>query len=673
MAEAEKAFNLENSGFTIERVQNSQPILLTDFFQEITGQRDKMARYVGFAQVQKDFGKIWKTRVNNSGMTVNSLVKARFGAGKTKLGVSGEEYINHYIADVAGGHKSEDILSSFYGNYAAATLRFNPRVAVSQAASIPTAASVVGWKSMAAGFTKGVGKAFNKEYRNDLASKNVWFYQRYKGEGGSTELADIQRKGNFFEQMAQTRPGKLLFNWCQVMDVFSTGSIMWTAAEDYVQRQGIKPGSQEYDDAVNEAYTNIIRKSQPNYTTTERSDMLRDQRAHMKLLTMFKTQSNQNLNLLLEANGEFMRMKQDFKNGRNGVTQEDVTAAGKKLANASTGVLIGGTVAFVGLRTIMNFLLRAVDPYRDEETDEVTTGSFWAGVTKEIFSSLAGMVALGGQAYDLLESVISGDKYYGLSDSAISSLSGILENTVTVIQYAADKDKDLTMKQIWKAFNSWCMAFGIPANNAKKLWDGVSGYINDIQNGTFGQFEKADTAKTKYRARIVKYYLAGEKDKAAEAMTVLFSRAGEDNDEDNKTEVAEGMRDYLKDLYYSGDVTDVEAEKIMKFTGTDDPRDVTTRWDFYLEHPEIDKNKVSDSMVSAYNSRGSIPEKVFLAAWEFKKNAKGEKDENGKTISGSVKQEIVDYIQRLPGLTSSQKKKLYELLDVGSVKGTPWE
>lgn len=109
MAGAEKAFNLENSGFTIDRVKNSQPILLTDFFQELNSQSEKMARYVGFAQVQKDFGKIWKTRIDSSGMTVNTLVRARFGAGKTNLGVSGEEYINHYIADVAGGHSSEDI------------------------------------------------------------------------------------------------------------------------------------------------------------------------------------------------------------------------------------------------------------------------------------------------------------------------------------------------------------------------------------------------------------------------------------------------------------------------------------------------------------------------------------------------------------------------------------
>lgn len=449
MAGAEKAFNLENSSFTIDRVKNYQPILLTDFFQELEGQKEKMSRYVGFAQVQKDFGKLWKTRIGSSGMTINKLVEAKFGSGRTKFGVSGTDFVEHYIADIAGGHSSEDILGDFYGHYAAATLRFNPRVAVSQAASIPTAAAVVGWKSAAVGFAKGLPNAMSTKYRNELAAKNVWFWQRYRGQGGSTELADIRQKGGVIERIANSNVGKKLFNWCQAVDVFSTGSFMWCMAEDYVQRtQGLRPGMEGYESAVNETYTDIIRKSQPNYTTTERSDLLRDKRAHMKMLTMFKTQSSQNLNLLMEANGEFMRARLDLKNGANGVTEADVKAARTKLANAATGVFLGGTVAFVGLRTIMNFIMGAVNPYRDEETDEVTPGGVIKGMSKEVLSSLAGTIALGGQVYDLVMSVVSGDKYYGMSDSALTTITELVENSQKVIANALDTDKEITPNQI---------------------------------------------------------------------------------------------------------------------------------------------------------------------------------------------------------------------------------
>ena len=672
MAGAAKAFNLENSSFTIDRVKNAQPILLTDFFWELNSQKEKMSRYVGFAQVQKDFGRIWKTRVSSNGMTINKLVAAKFGTGDTGFGVSGTKYVENYIMDIAGGRKSEDVLGDLYGHYAAATLRLNPRVAVSQAASIPTAASVVGWKSMAVGFAKGLPKAGSTKFRNDLAARNVWFWQRYRGEGGSTELSDIRMKGGVIEKIANSSVGKKLFNWCQEVDVFSTGSIMWYAAEDYVKTtRGLTAGMDGFESAVNEVYTDIIRKSQPNYTTTERADLLRDSRAHMKLLTMFKTQSSQNLNLLLEANGEFIRMKQDLKNGRNGVTAADLKAAGTKLANASTGVFLGGTAAFVALRTIVNFIMGMVNPYRDKDTDEVTMEGTIKGMGKEMLSSLAGTVAMGGQVYDLVMSVISGDSYYGLSDSAISSISELLENTQKVIANALDEDKEITGAQRWKMANSWCQVLGIPSGNAKKIYDMLEMYVTGVRDGTLGQYPSDKTSSNQYRERVVQAVLGGETERANDALAILFAKSGGDTDEEIKKDIASGMRTYLKRQYEKGEVSDTEAEKIMAYTGTDDPKGTRERWDFLLEHPEMEASRVSDNLVAAYNQRGDINEDVFLAAWEFAKNAKGDKDSKGKTVSGSKKKKVVAYVQKL-SLTRQQKKRLYELLDVGSAKDTPW-
>ena len=657
MAGAEKAFNLENSSFTIDRVKNYQPILLTDFFQELEGQKEKMSRYVGFAQVQKDFGKLWKTRIGSSGMTINKLVEAKFGSGRTKFGVSGTDFVEHYIADIAGGHSSEDILGDFYGHYAAATLRFNPRVAVSQAASIPTAAAVVGWKSAAVGFAKGLPNAMSTKYRNELAAKNVWFWQRYRGQGGSTELADIRQKGGVIERIANSNVGKKLFNWCQAVDVFSTGSFMWCMAEDYVQRtQGLKPGMEGYESAVNETYTDIIRKSQPNYTTTERSDLLRDKRAHMKMLTMFKTQSSQNLNLLMEANGEFMRARLDLKNGANGVTEADVKAARAKLANAATGVFLGGTVAFVGLRTIMNFIMGAVNPYRDEETDEVTPGGVIKGMSKEVLSSLAGTIALGGQVYDLVMSVVSGDRYYGMSDSALTTITELVENSQKVIANALDTDKEITPNQIWNMANSWCQALGIPASNAKKLYNMIDMYIRDIRNGTFGRYTSSYTSKDQYRARVAQGVIAGKTGAADDALAMLFAQSTKDNDEDIQKDIAAGMREYLKKAYMTADVTDLEAERILEYTGTEDPATVVARWDFMLEKPEVDN--VSDNLVAAYNGRGDLDGDLVIEAYKYK--------------GQHTKEEVVKYIQSLE-ITAAQKRALWDLVK-GNWKGkdTPW-
>lgn len=653
-SEAQKAMNLENMGSTKERVPSNKPILLTDILVELQQQKSQMARYVGFAQVQKDFNKIWKCQVGDS--NIATLVGNRFGKGESGLGVSGQEYINKYIADVAGGQRDKSIFNKIYGNYAAATLRLNPRVAVSQAASIPTAAAVVGWKNVAVGFAKGLPKALNTDYRNQLAAKNEYFYYRYRGAGGAADMAGITRKGGMIEKAANSRVGKMLFNWCQWVDVLSTGSIMWEMAESKVRSDGMKQTDTGYEDAVNQVYTDIIRKSQPNYSVTERSDLLRDKRGGMKMLTMFKTQSNQNLNILMSASMELNRMRVDLKNGRNGVTEADVKNAQKKVINAYTSVIIGGNAFFVMLRTAMNFILHAVNPYRDDETDEVTGKDIALGMLRELGSSIAGMAALGGQIYDFVIPVVTGEKYYGISDSAIEALSNMTENSAKMLSNLFDWEK-ISEKQIQKTVESTCMVLGIPAGNARKIVDAVMSYTYEIQNGKLGQWVSEDTTNTQLRARIIKKVLDGDEQGAGDALALLMARSSQDTDEETEKWILSNTKTQMHEAYKLGDITDTEAIKVMKYLGEEDPDAVAAKWDFQLEHPEVENP--SDKLVATYNMRGGIDGDVLIEAYYYK--------------NGHTKEETVAYIQEMK-ISSADKKKLWDLIKGNwKDKGTPWE
>ena len=653
-SEAQKAMNLENMGSTKERVPSNKPILLTDILVELQQQKSQMARYVGFAQVQKDFNKIWKCQVGDS--NIATLVGNRFGKGEWGLGVSGQEYINKYIADVAGGQRDKSIFNTIYGNYAAATLRLNPRVAVSQAASIPTAAAVVGWKNVAVGFAKGLPKALNTDYRNQLAEKNEYFYYRYRGAGGAADMAGITRKGGMIEKAANSRVGKMLFNWCQAVDVLSTGSIMWEMAESKVRSDGLKKTDPGYEDAVNQVYTDIIRKSQPNYSVTERSDLLRDKRGGMKMLTMFKTQSNQNLNILMSASMELNRMRVDLKNGRNGVTEADVKNAQKKVINAYTSVIIGGNAFFVMLRTAMNFILHAVNPYRDDETDEVTGKDIALGMLRELGSSIAGMAALGGQIYDFVIPVVTGEKYYGISDSAIEALSNMTENSAKMLSNLSSGEK-ISDKQIQKTVESTCMVLGIPAGNARKIVDAVMSYTYEIQNGKLGQWVSEDTTNTQLRARIIKKVLDGDEQGAGDALALLMARSSEDTDEDTEKWILSNTKKQMHEAYKLGDITDTEAIKVMKYLGEEDPDAVAAKWDFQLEHPEVENP--SDKLVATYDMRGGIDGDVLIEAYYYK--------------NGHTKEETDAYIQAMK-ISSADKKKLWDLIKGNwTDKGTTWE
>lgn len=655
VGEEGNAFNIENSGFTKDRVNSRAPILLTGFFNELGSQQQRISMYYGFAQVQKDFNRIWNMKVPGSQYTIKGKIAAKYGAGKTILGVSGEQYIEHYIQNVAGVRGGDDILSVLYGNAASATLSLNPRVALSQAASVPTAAAVVGWKSMANGFGKGLSTSFSKNKRNQLADDSVWFFQRYRGAGGITEIADMKAKGGIWSRVANSKVGKFLFNWCQNMDVFATAS-MWAMAEDYVKSNGMNATDDGYQTAVEQCYADIIRKSQPNYTVTERSDLLRDSRGGMKLLTMYKTQSNQNFNILVNAIGEYRAAVLANKSEKSAQSADDLKKARKNLANGITSVTIGGTLSFVLLRALVNFAWAKVKPYKDDDTDELEEDDFFLALAKEIGSSFAGMFALGGELYDFVYSCISGEKYYGISDSAISTISSIFESTSNLIQKATDENKNLSWNDVNKVFSSTLTGLGFPYKNASSFVDAAKQWYRNLETGTFFQYSD-DTTTRQYRGRILKAWNNGDMEKIDDTLAILASKSSKDTDEAVNKDVTHGFaNDFLKDQVKKGNIDAYEAVKLLRYIGHDDPDGVVAKWKFQDENPNVENP--SSSLVSAYNNRGDIPGDVVIAAYKFKNN--------------SNKEETVKYIQGLE-LSASQKKKLWNLIKgTWKDKDTPW-
>ena len=571
------AFNLENSGFLKERVKNQNAILLTDFFVELGSQRDAIATYCGYALAQKDFGRLWKMKLPG-GISINEMIGAKFGTGNTKLGVSGVQYVTNYIEDIAGGRKSgEGPLDFFYGATASANLALNPRVAFSQLASIPTAAAAVGWKNMGVGFVKGLKTAVSKNAKNELAQKNAFFFQRYRGSGGITEIADLQGSSGLWNRVSQSRAGKWLFNWCQAFDVFAT-STMYAMAEEAAVSRGYTRGEAGFDEVANEIYTEIIRRTQPNYTVTERSDLLRDNRSHMKMLNMFKTQSNQNLNILMQSSGKLAKMMHDFRDGKNGVTRADVTQAAKDFARAGSAVILGGTVSFVLARTAVNFVMAQVRSYRDDETGEVTDDRIRAAMFQEFLSSMAGMVTLGDTAYDIIYSVASGGKFYGLTDSAVGAVCDAVQDGLTVLKKSLSEDgwdsEEDRKADIQKAIISTFSAFGVPAGNALKFVDAYEHWKLNIEKGSLRNYDDSDTTKAQYRNRFLKYYRAGEEDKCNDILAILAVMADKPNVRRADAAIRTGFRDSFKEKFLKGEVTEEEVLDIMVNYLDADPEDV---------------------------------------------------------------------------------------------------
>lgn len=559
--ESDGAFNLENSGFLQERTENRNAVLLTDFFTELGSQRDAIARYYGYVQAQKDFNRLWKTRLPGVGRSINSMIAAKFGTGNTGLGISGVDYVENYIKDIgAGRDKSGGLFSLFYGASASATLSLNPRVAVSQLASIPTAAAVVGWKNMGVGFWKGLGTALSTEKMNDLAQKNVYFFQRYRGNGGITEIADMQTGSGMWQKIAKSKGGKALLNWCQNMDVFAT-STMYAMAEEAVKSRGMKSGDGGFEKAVNEMYTDIIRKTQPNYTITERSEMLRDSRAGAKIFSMYKTQPNQNLNILMQAAGTLSKVSRDFKAGVGGVTAADVRRAKTDFVNAGTAVVVGGNLMFVLVRTGVNLIMGQVAGYRDDETNEVTSDAVLEGMFKEFLSSMSGMFLLGGQAYDILNSTVSGESYYGLSDNAIKTVGDLTEKSVKLFQKI--KEGGAEFGDYEKTAGALLTAMGVPYSNAKRFLEAYRHWAQNLEKGSLWNYSEEYTTGANYRNRFLEAYRAGDQEACGNSLAALAALSDAPNQRRIASEVRSGFQSSFREKFLQGEITADEVKDIF--------------------------------------------------------------------------------------------------------------
>lgn len=583
--------SLLNANFMKARVRSSAPVYLTNIVYELDQSVSALSRYYGYAIAQADFDKVYKLAPNGGKATPASEIGKKFGEGKRTVGVSAERYIQNLIGDITGGRTKPDanLGSIIRRNLPRGSLTLNLRVALSQTASIPTAAAEVGWGPMLRGFAKGLPTALTRKGRQELMKKSPLWFQRYRGEGGMREFADMKGGNTFVDDMwrkAEGKPlGHWLLNWCQNMDVFATAT-MWSMAEEWVKENTNLTG-EEFEAAVEEKFNDIIRRTQPNYTTTERSDLLRDNREAYKFLTMYKTQSNKNFNILFNANATLRKYQSDFKNGRNGVTAEDVKWARKRFANAYTALFIGATPMFVLLRVFADFVMGALRDYRDDK-DEITGVAVANAALKQYSNTVAGMFVFGSQISDAVYAYITKTKWNGIEDSAWRTLREAGEQSLDIAQKI--RGGEAGWNDYLKTAQKWFTLAGLPWNPVKNLVGGLVNHVKDISNGEFLSYEAGVTRNN--TTNYMRLYDALEKGDTAKADRVRAELARNEVDEDT---IRAGLLKIVKGMWQDGTYSVDEAvEKYAEYSGKDKD---TAYWEV---QKWINKAEDEDASTSPY-------------------------------------------------------------------------
>lgn len=552
--------SLENAGFMKERVPASNPTLALGVAGVVDNQINRVAKYCGLMPAIRNFNKVY----NKIGTGYSDSLK---NAVNSVFGKEGLQYIENLIADLTGSNRSRDDvmgLNHFFavmrGNLAQSTLTINPRVALAQAASYPTAAAEVGYTPLVKAFFRG-GKSGRMISRADtelIAKYSPLLYLRMQGYS-SPELGDIKNSKRLSSKVFK----KLcwLTGWIQAIDGATVGRL-WYAAEYWVQdnKPGLQKGTDAYYEAVAEKFNAIVEKTQPNYTPMQRAAILREPDGLIRTFTMFMTQRLQNFNILYDSACSYQKARADFANNRNGVTKADVSEAKNELVRAGTSQLAQAAV-FTAFKLFADALLHSLNGYRDDDTGELTAESISLQLLDNYMDAIAGTFLLGTDLYGIAKAATGFGKWYGLSLSGVDSLNDMLNSLATVLYDMASKsERDKFFKDLKKAAKDVSTAFGLPTTNAEKMYNAVRYYTEDIVNGEFGSFNAGYSVTTKQQK--VRDAMAGgvTKQQYLDAMS-------EANTDRNNSVTQDELNAYLDAEIKAGRLTEGQADAIWNSQG----------------------------------------------------------------------------------------------------------
>ena len=539
---------IEGVGWTKERIEGARnPILLIPLTEQFSRDIDAHAKYIGLAIPVRNFNKAYGVNRNSyneegtfTGTTssVQSAITGKWGSGAT-------DYIQKLMSDIQNPRTTTEGWSKIFGKlrgyYAGSVLALNAGVAIKQAASYPTAAAEIGWAPLikAFGNTRLQGKL-----DMDIVNRySPLMYLRTQGMGYQ-ELADLKKLNKGWLNRALNSKA---LNWINDMDVMTIKKL-WKACEYYVRDnfKDLKVGSEEYYQKVGEMHSKVIERTQPNYTTLQRGEILRSDSDFVRMaLGMFKTQPFQNFSVLFEATGELSAACRAYKVSPNPATNGMRKAAVKKMARALSSQLVASLI-FAIMQGAWDWIRGRDDKYKDKEGN-LSFGSAFKQIAINMGSNAFGMIPLGSVLYEVIETTVDtisknngGDAVfnataYGLDASTATGIVNDLVDAIgTLAKNASSIDldsKNTTEKHIRDYVGilaTTAQAFGYPAENFVK--DGQAIALNVFRTlGASGSMNKYEAEY--YSKRIFSAVTSSTK---KEYMDILYRAYDNDRDAYNK-------------------------------------------------------------------------------------------------------------------------------------------
>ena len=533
---------IEGRGFLKNRVKKAvQPILLEECSNVVQRSIRDTAAYAGLALPIRDVQKVLNSNVE----TKDGVYNLKNGIIKEQWGRSAVEYINDLLTDLQTTQRKRDngvsrMAARLRGNYAGAILTLNPGVAIAQAASLPTAAAVLGSDTMAAvvPFVKNLSAKQRTVLEAEISEHGDVLLEWRKRGSRRGELASIGKDPTLAEKAMDKLP-KALTGWINGVDEVTVAAL-WEGSKAYVKNHpgefaegAAKEGSEDYWQAVNRMYQKVIEQTQPNYTVMQRAGIQRNPDEFVKTFTMFTTQRFQNYGILADAVMDYNAQKARFEEGETEETKAELQRAGKQLRRAA-GSQVAQTAVFALMKIGADFLLHRWDREQDENGD-VTLKSLLNRFTGLFTESAAGNFLFGSEVYSLVDNALNGKDYDVVSAtniSAVNDLAGDVTKFVSELRKdTADMDETKLATHHGKVekyaltlMEDGLEIAGVPFGNGRKIIEAFKGYVKDAENVASGgkfTFSSLPASATGQYDRLYDAYASGDAGEAQAAMEKL--------------------------------------------------------------------------------------------------------------------------------------------------------
>ena len=533
---------IEGRGFLKNRVKKAvQPILLEECSNVVQRSIRDTAAYAGLALPIRDVQKVLNSNVE----TKDGVYNLKNGIIKEQWGRSAVEYINDLLTDLQTTQRKRDngvsrMAARLRGNYAGAILTLNPGVAIAQAASLPTAAAVLGSDTMASvvPFVKNFSPKQRAALETEISEHGDVLLEWRKRGSQRGELASIGKAPTRAEKAMDKLP-KVLTGWINGADEVTVAAL-WEGSKAYVKNHpgefaegAAQEGSEDYWQAVNRMYQKVIEQTQPNYTVMQRAGIQRNPDEFVKTFTMFTTQRFQNYGILADAVMDYNAQKARFEEGETEETKAELQRAGKQLQRAA-GSQVAQTAVFALMKIGADFLLHRWDREQDENGD-VTLKSLLSRFTGLFTESAAGNFLFGSEVYSLVDNALNGKDYDVVSAtniSAVNDLAGDVTKFVSELRKdTADMDEaklaahhGKVEKYALTLMEDGLEIAGVPFGNGWKILEAFKGYVQDAVNMFHGgkfTFSSLPASATGQYDRLYDAYASGDTDEAQAAMEKL--------------------------------------------------------------------------------------------------------------------------------------------------------